>query len=380
MRITCLISCLLFLLSSFYALSKPIPAVCIVPVADLISKKFSPEPGKTIKSMYQGIGQTNDSNASVPFCRITQLLYNEPVNIIQTVTSPFGDQVEIETEFWYLKQSPSGKKMIQNNRFWTLKENICTLEDLKNYTKTSKTYVPETLGKHCETTIVVLKNSWKCPKTDDLFSAGTRFVCLEKKTDGYLVTIFNAKTKKYDKAIIPKSVCLLEKKRSDTEKRKVLVELLENWAHQNPPIPYVLGGTSTGDSTTEQWPHRGMDCSGLVRRACRIVGIPVTAANSLSLLEYFKPLSVNGTPENGDLIYWKGHIVFITSTKRHLLIEARGKEFGYVHEIHFSRQLHNIRNIHDLMKAYRYTLPINRLDKKGKSYQNIKEITLLKLV
>lgn len=406
----------------------PIPAVCIVPVSDLMSKNLDPQPGKSMEELYQAMPETPSTDESVLFCRITQLLYNEQVTILDTQ----DDQVLVETEFWHFKPSPSGKKQIKNNCFWMLQKDVCPLSKLpKEYTnslpstlgthihipnlykehknslpgslaaptkaqllayqnarsnnKQPHTRAPKALNTKSTQLIVGLKNSWKCPETEDLFSAGTRFVVAEPIHDKkqYTVSIFNPRTNQMVSSSIPTKLCVIEKKRTEQEQRKLLVEILENWAHTTPPMPYILGGASTGDTNDQAMrPHRGLDCSGLVRRACRLVGIPVTATNSLSLTDFFKPLAAHTMPQKGDLLYWNGHIIFITNTKKHLLIEARGKNqgYGHVHETHFSKQLQNMRTTHDLVKVYSQNRPVNRLNKKGAIHKQIQKIILLKLI
>ncbi len=377
----------------------PSPAYCIVPVADLLSERFSPTASRTAADFYAALPLSERQPVSF-CCRITQLLFNERVTIIEQR----NDQSFIEVPFWYLKTpSPKSPGSI-NDRFWTLTKNLRPLSVLSPEARAT---IPPTNLHASEGKIVTLTMPWFCKETKTTYSAGTRFMGQTHDTAGYHIILTNEGTSSdIITSVIPTQNAIPNKKRSLAEQRILFVTTLRTWAQGIPhKIPYVWGGASIIQTFTnpvfkEQsfaigkkkgifftrpecatTPQTGVDCSGLIRLGCKIAGISLTATNSRSIVETLRQLSPTDTIREGDLIAWKGHLTVITDVKRGLMIEARGYEhfYGYVQEIPYEEQLQEIHTTEDLQRALLKKKPLKRLDKKGKQRELITDLKILSL-
>jgi cell wall-associated NlpC family hydrolase len=76
--------------------------------------------------------------------------------------------------------------------------------------------------------------------------------------------------------------------------------------------PYVWGGTFQGSA--------GGDCSGLVQRSFRDIGIADCPRTSGQIAAWSKLRKVTGTPAAGDVLWWSGHVAIATSSTQ--MIEA----------------------------------------------------------
>ncbi len=386
---------------SVYSISRPIEAVCIVPVADLLSQRLSPSKHSTIQEKYALLPFSEKHSITV-CCRVTQLLFNERVTIIEQK----DEQSFIETPFWHSKQTSFCSPSTRNNRFWTLTKNLLPLSTLAP--EEIFTIPPAETERHKET-IVTLTSPWYCHETKTVYSAGTQFLLTGKEnTLFYFIKFYDPQTVKLVTTAITKNLCILNKKRSDTEKRELFVQTITHWAHGIPhQIPYLLGGASiietcknssfyekkiTFDTKTKgigfvrpectAVPHKGVDCAGLVRLACKIADIPLTATNSKSIAQSLSKLTTKATVQNGDILFWKGHIAVISDTQKGLLIEARSYEHGYgcVQEIPYAVELKGMETTATLMNAYVNKKPLQRLDKQGHYRETITDLTVLSLL
>lgn len=361
--------------------TKSEPGICIVPTADLVSSAFTPLSGLSIFEQYKKIPLSEDV---IKFCfRNTQLLYNQPVTII----TQKNEQTLIEAPCWYLMNGPI---ILKNRQFWTLSKNVIAVRDLSP--EQHNTIPDDTRD------TVILESPYYDAATDSLYSAGTRFVVHKRHVRHFTVQLCTPDKQGVQTCQIPRSLCVKQNRRST--KRMLFLELLQKWTRRPfYPIPYVLGGASIGKSLTTttfkeikqkgtisyEWPdftdypYQGLDCSGMIRLACNITGIPMEATNSKSIAYTLKKLPLNAQVQAGDILYWKGHIAVISNTEKGLLIEARGYNhgYGYVHEIPYHEQLKGIVTTDDLVKAYRTGVPITRIDKEGKARQTITDFTIL---
>lgn len=357
------LSCMPCLLIPKQVLQK---AVCTVPVADLYSEKIRPTRDETLLKAAQKI-PLSDNNAK-KCIRTTQLLFNEQVTIIET----YRDQALIEAPFWHFSSPFSIKK---NNRFWTPTSNLTLLNDL----------TPEqqkTIPSKANAPTFFLKKSWHCLQTGCTYSVGTQLVATKEHANTLTVTLYDPATRTNCTCTVPRLYVTKNKPRSVEKKRFLFVRLLKEWATEYKGlIPYVLGGASIviPDTANGPYPYTGIDCSGLIRQAFSIVGVPITATNSSSIMACLEKLPATQEPQNGDIVYWKGHIAIISDVKKGLFIESRGYEhfYGIVHEIPYYEQFEGIRTTQDLVTAYRTQRPLNRIDKHGKHRQTITDFTIL---
>ncbi len=390
---------LLLLSNHLYGTFRPVPAVCIVPVADLLSQKFSITGKYSLDEQYAFLPLSEKQPAAV-CCRATQLLFNERVTIVDQQ----GEQCYVETPFWHLKTSSFQSPSTRNNRFWTLKKNLLPLSKIKSEDEMS---IPPTDPETSLEKIITLLLPWSCFETNNSYSAGTQFIATGQENGQYRITLYDPQRSECVESFLPKTLCVISKKRSDKQKRELFLTTVQRWAHGIPhSIPYVLGGASILDTFKDapfyekkmkvgktkgtaffrtectSIPHTGVDCSGLIRLACKVAGIPLTATNSKSIAHSLFELGPKSVPQNGDILFWKGHIAVISDKKQGLLIEARGYEHGYglVQEIPYNNELKGIGTTNELMNAFIQKKSIQRLDRQGHYRETITNLTILSLL
>jgi len=390
---------LVFVINPLYSIPKRISAVCIVPVADLLSQKLSATGHHTVQEKYALIPLSEKEPLSL-CCRTTQLLFNERVTVIDQQ----GEQSYIETPFWHLKNSFSAETSDRNNRFWILTKNLKFLEEL---TSEENATIPPIDTENLIGEVITLILPWYCQEASTTYSAGTQFVITQDNDNDYQIKLYNPKTSSLTESTVPKNISLLTKKRSEKEKRELFLKTVQRWVHEIPgSIPYVIGGASIlktlkdssfyekkmsndkikgtafmrSECTTT--PHTGVDCSGLIRLACKIAGIPMNATNSTSIAQSLFTVTEPSLLQDGDIIFWKGHIAILSDIKQGLLIEARGYDDGYglLQEIPYFIELKGIDDTKELMDAYINKKSMPRLDKKGHFRKKITDLTILSLL
>ncbi len=386
-------------LSTTAVISKTEKAICIVPIADLLSQKMTLSKKPTILEGYKNIPASVTTKKKIPFpasndCpRVLQLLYNEQV----TILAQEHEQCYIETPYWHLTLQNVSKK---NNRFWTLASNLLPVNRLNPEEQNS--IPPAENSQLLSGSTVILKDFFYCPQTKLTYCAGTRFIIQKETAKQYTILIYDPELKKLITSHVPSCVC--KKEGNNKNKRTLFLQTVRGWTgNAEKIIPYILGGSSVGERLSAEdftvqkikknycdlytipsypsYPYQGVDCSSIIRCACLIAGIPLYATNSSSIASALEKLSPDDYPRNGDLISWKGHIAIISDVKKGLLIEARGYNHGYgfVHEIPYSEQLHGIETTDDLVTAYRNKKHIDRIDKLGQKRETISDLMILKL-
>ena len=336
-------------------------AIVVVPVADLLG-----QPSQNINPN-KFYNQLNPSTELGTCHRINQSLFNEIVDVVQEK----GAEVEIATRNCFIKNSTSDRY----NKFWTLKSNIMPLEGL------DRDKIPASSQ-------VTLIKPFKYKKLT--FSAGTNFVVQTETKNSCKVFILNPKTKNFDMVDIPKSYIF----EPSDNRINDFIRILKSWTNQKKVIPYVWGGTSFSKSykkhknaaefhkflSKTENVKSGMDCAGLILRAAQIAGIPYFYKNTTTLAANLPKIRGIDSIENGDLIFFPGHVIIISDIDKNLCIEARGYNHGYgiVQEIPLNQLFKDINNFNELRETYFRHKPLERLDSEQKIVQNIKNFQVLK--
>ena len=378
-----------------------IPAVVKVSRADACGVHLS-RTCKGVSSYYQHLPYAPDTGA-YSCLRIHQVLYNEVVTITREL--PGGEvAVEIPGVFYLDKHKR------KRNDFWMLKRDLIPLRRLSqdvqkqlpppiDYKKPVAAYTEN---------VLTLSVPWCHEKTKQIYSVGTRFIRdTEHDTeDAYAVKFFDPQKRTSVCALIPKSSALVTYYRAFNRARRVFMSLLRGWAHQTQGfIPYVYGGSSFTEPCFERaftkvvskkcavkasyWvrkgckivPKSGFDCSNMILRAAQMAGLPYYFKNTHALTRFLHPLKKGEQIEEGDLVWYSGHVMIVSDLKKNLLIEAIGYDsgFGRVHEIPLNKVFSGMRNFIQLQRAYHSNRFMHRLNSSGKPWRSVYHIKILKL-
>ncbi len=386
---------LLFYIILYYLLLNPKiqaeykKAVVIVPVADLVGEKIGqlvdPE---QVRQIYKQLPFSPDINLKTYCPRIQQILFNEVVEIIKEK----GQEIYIRIpHLFYLSPTKNNEPQVN---YWTLRENIMELDQIKRHTQDlTKIPLPISFNKSQlnSKNIVTLIEPWFNQKTNQIFSAGTRFVWAEKKKNKTMVHIFNPLIKKYEKTAIPnKKLAIHTNQQTAQQQRTNFIKILRKWVGKNNGfIPYVWGGFSFTKRKTDFYsslnekeflPKTGFDCAGIIARAAQICDIPYFYKNTTTIKQFLFPIT--NKLLQGDIIWIPGHVMVVADLEKNTLIEARGYNHGYgkIHEIHLHEEFKGINTYKDLIDAYHNKKTITRLDYDGNEQEKIKNFTLLRLI
>lgn len=379
-----------------------------VPVADLMVEPYHKIPQKTysITEYYQKMPFSGSWDACP---RAHQLLFNEVVSVLEEN----GAEVKIQiSNFYYQKANES----LPLDTYWTLRKNLCFFKDLKsNKVDVAKfphpiSYKENNIEAGLQSNIITLKKPFYDPVTKEIYSVGTRFVLTsEQEVKGpfdkgnFEAHIYDVHSKKIKKTQIPKINCVRNYSKNPKDKIQNFVQVLRLWAYQKEgAIPYVLGGWSwtlncpnhdfeilkESDSKyaihRSNWSHHaksGFDCMGIIGRAAQICDIPFYIKNTTTLLKDLKPLKKNDKISEGDILWYPGHVMVVSSLKNNLVIEARGYERGEgkVQEVCVENIFKNIKNLDELKALHDQQKPVTILYFDGRPWKTFKTFKILKI-
>jgi hypothetical protein len=335
-------------------------AVVTVPVTDLVTQPLGDHCADLLQ-VRANYGQVSPSwvHKSAECVRVHQAIFNEVVDVLAETT--YELKVAVKNCFYGDRDQIDG--------LWGLKEHFeyCDQIDLSG--------VPapvEHTNKKIETgyQVITLRMPFYDFNTGCLYSAGTRFCCVDLASGHCAVLLNNYNTNQLNKTYIPIYFCQLGVDYLNQQSQiNNFVALVRDWAAidaTNPQaIPFVWAGTTfcakqslinchniVGRSKLAQEQcYTGFDASGLVLRAAQICGLPYFYKNTTTAFVSLKALPANCLPANGDLICAPGFIAVITDVLNHKLVRAvgAGAGYGYVVETNLNEAFLNINSYQELV-------------------------------
>lgn len=323
--------------------------------------------------------------------RVTQALFNEVVIIERYL----NDKVLVRLSHSFIQKNTE-----KISSYWTQKSSILNFKELiSNNIDLSVFPIPIDYNNYN-----TLENenilTLKLPYNN--FSIGTRFVRNFKDTkDHFGIKLYNPIKKRVETLSIPKTHALIYKNMPYDARRKNFVSLLKFWIKSLSNIPYIWGGYSIIETFTDKeieehnlifkgdktvfWNrniYTGIDCSGLVLLAAQMTKLPYFYKNTYTLAQYLKPLQLKEKIEEGDLIYFKGHVMIISNIAKNKLIESAGyySGFGKVQEIELKKRFKNINTYSDLIKKYHAKKELILLDNLGNIFTKLSTFTIFKII
>jgi len=337
-----------------------VPAVCIVPVADLLTAPMA---------TYRLNSDTKQAYKEIPLSwvetkrvcpRDHQLLFNEIVNIIDENEDEYC--LEIPQSFY---ETPTEE--FPHFTYWTLKSNISKLTDLL---PSALLTIPLPISwakqniEDANQNVVTLKFPYYDATTNKTYSAGTRFSSAHARAQTrVIVSLIDDPSGDKKTTRIATSNCACHADESDletykpsTEKIHDFVNLLRAWANRAEGyIPVVWGGcsfihtyndaikiseqpTTTLEGTTlAYWAsthqtagvHTGFDASALILRAAQICDMPYYYKNTLTAERHLQQLAPSDTLSEGDLIWIPGNLAVVSDVAENKVIALLGYWSGY---------------------------------------------------
>ena len=382
-------------------------AVVIAPVVDVAGSSLAYEfKNGTVDSHYQELPFAPDKGF-LSCLRMHQLKFNEVV----TVTSPVKKNAEVQCDvsnLFYLDHRRKKRKS-----FWILKKHIMPLTEIEK--RIDRALIPAPIDmakkpKEYNRNVLTLVMPWYDKRKQCWYSAGTRFVrCPEKDTaKTYAFYCINYKAGRAELCTASKKTAVVSYPTSPEKMRALFIKILKSWVHSPQGfIAYVFGGTSFINryknddfalifTKRDGWkvsywqrypdddkPFAGFDCSGMLLTAAQIAGMPYFLKNTYTITQDCgRPLKKTDNLEPGDLIWYSGHVMVVSSLQKNKIIEAVGYESGYgkVQELELERVFKGIQTFDQLLVAYHHGHSLKRLNNKGEPWKSISKIKILRLV
>lgn len=421
----------LFIASKLVAdpLEKPMLGVIIVPIADAVGLSLYHEFGQPdVSCLYEDFAYAPQKGWS-GCARMHQFKYNEVVALVpygiskkklsrQYIKSKErtkadkksgGGEIECKTtNLFYI----DGRGKNADN-FWLLKKYIIPLSELDE--KIDRAYIPKPIDKDGNANdynrnVLTLALPWFDLETKSWYSAGTRFIRCPDHDSATMYAVYfvdYCKPSIHIKKIARQSA-IVSYPKTDQAMRHLFLKLLKRWARETNEgsIPYVFGGSSF----TKRYPHNGFslqlserngraisywqrqndekpssgfDCSGVLLTAAQSAGIPFFFKNTGALSRCHEKLLKKGDKlQEGDLVWYSGHVLIISDLQKNLLIEAAGYQTGHgkLHEIKVDKVFMGIQSLEHLVKAYHAKKFLRRLNSVGKPFRSIYTLKIFKLL
>lgn len=324
--------------------------------------------------------------------RFHQLLFNEVIKVIKEVNNQV--YCKFDSLFYF------DKKNNLKNSLWINKSDLIYLKDIK---KDSLDAVPKPYkynNKVYKDNILTLIEPFYDIITKKHYSAGTRFVRAGKDNKNfYSIFLLDNNLNKII-SYVNKDLAIVEYKNSIN----IFLKVLHNFSNNKSKIiPYLWGGCSYIDRFKDNdfylkkldsfgnkvWSRNnlknsvktGFECSSLILRAAQIAGMPYFAKNSKAIRKSLKPLKLNQKLENGDILWYKGHVLIISNIDKNLIMESVGYQLSYgkLHEVKLNKVFKNINNYKELLNLYFKNNKLIRLNKFGKVTKIIPKFLILKI-
>jgi len=348
------------------------PAFVAKPVIDLLGQ--SKEAFK--ENVYQTLPYSWDKSVAV--CpRIYQLMLHEVVDVVEE----YDQEIKLTVPgVYYLKQG------CLCNEYWTLKENVIPLS-------TDSEHVIPQENNECVKTLIHNFHDAECAIE---LSSGTRFVVAAQVDDCYEVNFYNHHSQSCQTMMLNKNLFFEPSENCIAD----FIRILRTYCEDSQGfVPYLWGGASNAYRLQQafalvendeggywKYDHEdretksGFDCSALILRAARIAGLPFKYRNTATMAWGMEQLQATDAVEQGDTLYFKGHVCVVSDVENNLCIESRGYGQGYgrVHEIQIQDLFHGINNFDELKNAYLRGDSIKLYDIK-KNYKDIADFRILKL-
>ncbi len=376
-------------------------AVIVAPVVDVSGESLSDKYDLYSKFEYA------PESGKFSCLRLHQLLFNELIRVIKETDK------EVFCEFSSLFYYDDNDNI--RNTFWLPKHHIKYLDniDKKDLKAIPKPYrLNHGSNQVYNYNILTLKAPWQDLITNKVYSAGTRFVRAikyDKKeySDFYSVFLLDDNLKK-TVSYVSKKLAVVNYGYDINSSINLFLSVLQQFIYDNNKsiIPYLWGGCSYIDRfesnlfylkkfhylgyKNKAWTRfgihpnnyikTGLECSSVILRAAQIAGLPYFAKNSQAIYNTLEPIKQTEKIENGDILWYPGHVLIVSDVDKNLIIESVGYPlyYGKLHELKLNQIFKDINNYAELLSIYLNKGSIKRLNQFGQVFKKINNFSILK--